>query len=105
MQGARLPQRPRSGVPQVLAVLDAAVDSVNSKRFESIKLSLATIGLTVGGLRGALSLWREGRRRDGCGRALAAQPLVAAPPEFLLPSDAAPDTDRPRLAPPQKIVL
>jgi H+/Cl- antiporter ClcA len=49
-----------SGIPQVMASLDTAVDSRNRSIFVSLKLSASKILLTTWGLLGGLSLGREG---------------------------------------------
>ena len=49
-----------SGIPQVMAALDSGVDSGSRGLFVSLRLSLAKILLTAGGLLGGLSLGREG---------------------------------------------
>lgn len=49
-----------SGIPQVMASLDPAVDETNRGLFVSLKLSAAKIGLTAWGLLAGLSLGREG---------------------------------------------
>lgn len=49
-----------SGIPQVMAALDASVDTANRGLFVSIRLSLAKIALTTWGLLAGLSLGREG---------------------------------------------
>lgn len=49
-----------SGIPQVMASLDPAVDATNRSLFVSLKLTLAKIGLTTWGLLAGLSLGREG---------------------------------------------
>jgi H+/Cl- antiporter ClcA len=49
-----------SGIPQVMATLDTAVGEAERGLFVSLRLSLAKILLTAGGLLGGLSLGREG---------------------------------------------
>jgi H+/Cl- antiporter ClcA len=49
-----------SGIPQVMATLDARVGERERGLFVSLRLSLAKIVLTAGGLLGGLSLGREG---------------------------------------------
>ncbi|HEY8100669.1 MAG TPA: chloride channel protein [Burkholderiaceae bacterium] len=49
-----------SGIPQVMASLDSAVDSQNRSIFVSLKLTVAKIGLTTWGLLAGLSSGREG---------------------------------------------
>jgi H+/Cl- antiporter ClcA len=49
-----------SGIPQVMAALDPAVDAGHRSVFVSLKLSFAKIGLTAWGLLAGLSLGREG---------------------------------------------
>jgi H+/Cl- antiporter ClcA len=49
-----------SGIPQVMAALDASTEAERRNRFVSLKLSVAKIGLTSAGLVGGLSLGREG---------------------------------------------
>lgn len=49
-----------SGIPQVMASLDARVDEPQRGLFVSIRLTLAKIMLTAAGLLGGLSLGREG---------------------------------------------
>lgn len=49
-----------SGIPQVMAALDAGVDAGNRSALVSLKLSLAKIVLTAAGLLGGMSLGREG---------------------------------------------
>lgn len=49
-----------SGIPQVMASLEASVDATERSLFVSVKLSLAKIILTAWGLLGGLSLGREG---------------------------------------------
>jgi H+/Cl- antiporter ClcA len=49
-----------SGIPNVIAGLDASVDATNRHLFVSLKLSIAKIVLTAGGLLGGLSIGREG---------------------------------------------
>ncbi len=49
-----------SGIPQVMAALDASVDESRSGLFVSLRLSLAKIVLTAWGLLAGLSLGREG---------------------------------------------
>jgi H+/Cl- antiporter ClcA len=49
-----------SGIPQVMAALDPALSGGRRPRLVSLRLSLAKIGLTSGGLLGGLSLGREG---------------------------------------------
>ncbi|MGZ3252992.1 MAG: chloride channel protein [Burkholderiaceae bacterium] len=49
-----------SGIPQVMASLDTAVDSQNRSLYVSLKLSAAKIVLTTWGLLAGLSLGREG---------------------------------------------
>jgi H+/Cl- antiporter ClcA len=49
-----------SGIPQVMATLDTAVGEAERGLFVSLRLTVAKILLTVGGLLGGLSLGREG---------------------------------------------
>ena len=49
-----------SGIPQVMATLDTAVGEGERGLFVSLRLTIAKILLTVGGLLGGLSLGREG---------------------------------------------
>lgn len=49
-----------SGIPQVMAVLDPALPVARRSTLVSLKLSIAKILLTAGGLLGGLSLGREG---------------------------------------------
>jgi H+/Cl- antiporter ClcA len=49
-----------SGIPQVMAALEAGVEARDRGLFVSLKLSAAKIGLTAMGLLGGLSLGREG---------------------------------------------
>lgn len=49
-----------SGIPQVIAALDAQVESSNRKLFVSLRLALAKIVLTTWGALAGLSLGREG---------------------------------------------
>jgi H+/Cl- antiporter ClcA len=49
-----------SGIPQVMAALDPAVDVESRPLFVSLRLSLAKLALTSWGLLGGLSLGREG---------------------------------------------
>lgn len=49
-----------SGIPQVMAALDPATTPGHRSLFVSLKLSLAKIGLTAGGMLAGLSLGREG---------------------------------------------
>jgi H+/Cl- antiporter ClcA len=49
-----------SGIPQVMATLDASVTPAARGLFVSMRLTLAKIGLTAAGLLGGLSLGREG---------------------------------------------
>ena len=49
-----------SGIPQVMAALDASVDATHRGLFVSLKLSATKIGLTAWGLLAGLSLGREG---------------------------------------------
>jgi H+/Cl- antiporter ClcA len=49
-----------SGIPQVIAALDPAMEPAQLGRFVSLKLSAAKIGLTAWGLLAGLSLGREG---------------------------------------------
>lgn len=49
-----------SGIPQVLAAQDAAVDPAQRGLFVSLRLSLAKVLLTTGGLLAGLSTGREG---------------------------------------------
>ncbi|MGE5338757.1 MAG: chloride channel protein [Gemmatimonadota bacterium] len=58
--GRYAPGAAGSGIPQVMATLDPAVDASNRGLFVSLRLSLAKVGLTTGGLLAGLSLGREG---------------------------------------------
>lgn len=49
-----------SGIPQVMAVLEPALPPEQRGLFVSLRLSLAKVGLTAGGLLAGLSLGREG---------------------------------------------
>lgn len=49
-----------SGIPQVMAALDPAVDVASRSLFVSLRLSVAKMALTAWGLLGGLSLGREG---------------------------------------------
>jgi H+/Cl- antiporter ClcA len=49
-----------SGIPQVMAALDTAVDATNVRLFVSLRLALAKTLLTAWGLLAGLSLGREG---------------------------------------------
>ncbi len=49
-----------SGIPQVMAALDSATAEQHRPLFVSLRLSLAKIGLTTGGLLGGLAIGREG---------------------------------------------
>lgn len=49
-----------SGIPQVMAALDAAVDSTERRRFVSLRLTLAKIVLGAAGFLAGLSIGREG---------------------------------------------
>ena len=49
-----------SGIPQVIAALDSKVDSGSRGLFVSLRLSLAKVALTTGGMLAGLSLGREG---------------------------------------------
>lgn len=49
-----------SGIPQVMAALDSSIDSSQRSWFVSLRLSVAKILLTTGGLLAGLSLGREG---------------------------------------------
>jgi H+/Cl- antiporter ClcA len=49
-----------SGIPQVMAALDPAVDAAQRSALVSLRLSLAKVVLTAAGLLGGLSLGREG---------------------------------------------
>jgi len=49
-----------SGIPQVMAALSPAVEPVRSSLFVSLRLSIAKIILTAGGLLGGLAIGREG---------------------------------------------
>jgi len=49
-----------SGIPQVMAALDPATPADERHRFVSVRLSVAKVLLTSGGLLGGLSLGREG---------------------------------------------
>ncbi|MEO5882283.1 MAG: chloride channel protein [Caldimonas sp.] len=49
-----------SGIPQVMAALDTAVAAPEVARFVSLRLALAKVLLTAGGLLGGLSIGREG---------------------------------------------
>ncbi len=49
-----------SGIPQVMAALDPAVDAGHRSTLVSLKLSVAKMVLTAAGLLGGLSLGREG---------------------------------------------
>ncbi|MFS2020649.1 chloride channel protein, partial [Massilia sp. CT11-108] len=49
-----------SGIPQVMATLDTKVGEAERGLFVSLRLSVAKILLTAGGLLGGLSLGREG---------------------------------------------
>jgi H+/Cl- antiporter ClcA len=49
-----------SGIPQVMAALDPALAPAHRGLFVSLKLSIAKVLLTAGGLLGGLSLGREG---------------------------------------------
>jgi len=49
-----------SGIPQVMAALDAGVDAQNRGLFVGLRLAAAKIGLTAWGLLAGLSLGREG---------------------------------------------
>jgi len=49
-----------SGIPQVMAALDASMPPAEVRRFASLRLSLAKIVLTAWGLLAGLSLGREG---------------------------------------------
>lgn len=49
-----------SGIPQVMATLDPAVDPGQRGLFVSVRLAIAKIALTTAGLLGGLSLGREG---------------------------------------------
>jgi H+/Cl- antiporter ClcA len=49
-----------SGIPSVIAALDSSVDATNRSLFVSLKLSIAKMLLTAGGLLGGLSIGREG---------------------------------------------
>jgi H+/Cl- antiporter ClcA len=49
-----------SGIPQVMAAIDAAVDATHREPFASMKLTLAKIVLTARGLLAGLLLGREG---------------------------------------------
>lgn len=49
-----------SGIPQVMAALEPQVDAAGRSLFVSVKLSLAKIALTAGGLLAGMSAGREG---------------------------------------------
>jgi H+/Cl- antiporter ClcA len=49
-----------SGIPQVIAALHPSVDEVARPRLVSLRLSVAKIGLTAGGLLAGLAIGREG---------------------------------------------
>lgn len=49
-----------SGIPQVMAALEAPVDESRRSLFVSLRLSLAKLLLTAGGLLGGLAIGREG---------------------------------------------
>lgn len=49
-----------SGIPQVMAALDPALLPVHQRLFVSLRLSIAKVMLTAGGLLAGLSLGREG---------------------------------------------
>ena len=49
-----------SGIPQVMAALDSAVDSAQRSRFVSLRLTLAKIVLGAAGFLAGLSIGREG---------------------------------------------
>lgn len=49
-----------SGIPQVMAALSPAVDLARCSMFVSLRLSIAKIVLTAGGLLGGLAIGREG---------------------------------------------
>ncbi len=49
-----------SGIPQVLAALDAQTSEADRSRFVSLRLSVAKLGLTTGSLLAGLSTGREG---------------------------------------------
>jgi len=56
----RFPGAAGSGIPQVMAALDPAVGEAQRPLFVSLRLSLAKIVLTAGGLLGGLAIGREG---------------------------------------------
>ncbi|WP_233151692.1 chloride channel protein [Pelomonas sp. KK5] len=49
-----------SGIPQVMTVLSGSLDPAQRPRFVSLRLSLAKMLLTAGGLLGGLAIGREG---------------------------------------------
>lgn len=66
-----------SGIPQVMASLEPEIGPAQRGLFVSLRLSMAKIALTAGGLLGGLSLGREGPSvQIAAGVMLAAQPLL-----------------------------
>ncbi|MYN07948.1 chloride channel protein [Pseudoduganella aquatica] len=66
-----------SGIPQVMACLEAEVGPTQRGLFVSLRLSATKIGLTAAGLLGGLSLGREGPSvQIAAGVMLAVQPLL-----------------------------
>jgi H+/Cl- antiporter ClcA len=49
-----------SGIPQVMVALQDSVDATARRRFVSLRLAIAKIFLTAGGLLGGLAIGREG---------------------------------------------
>lgn len=55
-----LPGASGSGIPQVMASLHTSVSDTERRRFVSLRLALAKVWLTAGGLLGGLAIGREG---------------------------------------------